>query len=123
MGARDEIACSLTELFDELGESIVLDGADFRCEVNALVTLDSAGIVEDEIPDLEGTLRLRVKDVPELKLDSEPVLTATIRDQRCHLFGPPSIESGMLTLNFRRHRSEEPYSNITDLNDDQQRLQ
>lgn len=100
------------------GEEIILHGAsDHR--VSALVEFDETGIVEDEIPDLEGRLQIRTADEQYLTLDSNPVKTATIQGELWHLFGPVSREAGLTKLNIRRKQSEAKYSNTTDLSDEQ----
>ena len=103
------------------GEEVTLHGETDQVVV-AEVEFDEATLVEDELPDLEGRIRIKASDEGYLNLDSSPVKTATIDGELWHLFGPVSRRAGLTQINIRRSHTETKYSNLTDLNDEQAEL-
>jgi hypothetical protein len=105
---------------DDFGEQITLHGESDET-VNVMVRLDDA--VRDNDGDepavYTGQLRFPVSETAKLQLDSNPVLTATIRGETWHIVdvGPESY--GFIPIGIRRDAQANKHTNIFDLNEQQ----
>jgi hypothetical protein len=115
-----EVSEALGIAHDDFGEQITLHGDEDQA-VNVMVRLDEAARDSegDEPAVYTGQLRLPVSEKTKLQLDSNPVLTATIRGETWHIVDVGTESFGFLPIGIRRDAHANKHSNIFDLKDEQ----
>ena len=115
-----EVSEALQIAHDDFGEQITLHGDEDQT-VNVMVRLDEAvrDSEGDEPAVCTGQLRFPVSEKTKLQLDSNPVLTATIRGETWHIVDVGTESYGFMPIGIRRDAQANKHTNIFDLNDEQ----